>query len=86
MSRIQRLFSLLSGGSGTQDDPNLLTRNGLCSPIDVVIEENSDNGISAGHRMICQKNDRLPARRNLNRAGDHSLAGQLLPLPGAFAA
>jgi hypothetical protein len=69
-----------------QHDPNLLTRNSLSSPIDVVIEENSDNGISAGHRMICQKNDRLPARRNLNRAGDHSLAGQLLPLPGAFAA
>jgi hypothetical protein len=68
-----------------QDDPNLLTRNGLSCPIDVVIEENSDNGISAGHRMICQKNDRLPARRNLNRAADHSLAGQLLPLPGALA-
>ena len=42
VSRIQRLFSLLSGAICHQDDPNLLTRNGLSSPIDVVIEENSD--------------------------------------------
>jgi hypothetical protein len=53
ISRIQRLFSLLSGVICHQDDPNLLTRNSLSCPIDVVIEENSDNGISAGHRMIC---------------------------------
>jgi hypothetical protein len=36
-----------------QHDPNLLPRNSLSGPIDVVVEENSDNGISAGHRMIC---------------------------------
>jgi hypothetical protein len=85
INEIQRLFSLLSGVVSHQHDPNLLTRNSLSSPIDVVIEENGDNGISPGYRMICQKDDRLPARRNLDRAGNDTLTGQLLPASRAIA-
>ena len=58
-------------------DPNLLTRDRLSSAINVGIEQHSDNGIAPGHRMIGEEDDRLPARRNLNRAGNHALAGQL---------
>ena len=77
ISLIQRLFSLLSGAICPQHDSNLLTGDRLSSPINVGIEQHSDNGIAPGDRMIGEEYNWLPARRNLNRAGNHALAGQL---------
>jgi len=63
------------------NDPDLLPGNRLCRPIDSVIDENCDNWISARHRMIGEKDDRLTTRWNLDRAANHTLAGQFLAHP-----
>src|SRR5688500_16833613 len=69
-----------SNGRPDQNNTNLLPGNRLGSPIDVTISEDCDDWISARHRMIGKKDHRLAARRNLDRAANHALAGQLLPL------
>jgi len=68
-----------SSGTPNQYDPNLLPRHSLGDTIDVVVEEDCDDWIPARHRVISQKDDRLTAGRNLNRASSDPLAGQLLP-------
>jgi hypothetical protein len=44
----------------------LLAWNRLCDPVDVVIEENRGNGISARHWVIGEEYDGLTTRRDLN--------------------
>ena len=61
-----------------QNDTNLLPGNHLGGPIDVSIDEDCGDWVSARHRMIGKKDHRLAARRNLDRAANDALAGQLL--------
>jgi hypothetical protein len=61
-----------------ENNAKLLTGNRLGGPINVVVEEDRDNWISACHRMISEEDDRLPARRNLDGAGNHAFARQFL--------
>src|SRR5512133_1074525 len=61
-----------------ENNPKLLTGNRLGDAINVVVEEDRDNWISACHRMISEEDDRLPARRNLNGAANDTFARQLL--------
>ena len=63
-----------------QNNTNLLPGNHLGGPIDVTIDEDCGDWVSARHRMIGKKDHRLAARRNLDRAANDALAGQLLPL------
>src|SRR5829696_9738624 len=63
-----------------QDDPNLLPGNRLGGPIDVTIDDDGDDWISAGDRMVGKKEHRLAASRNLDRASHDALAGQFLSL------
>jgi hypothetical protein len=61
-----------------QEDPNPLPGNRLGRLIDGVVDEDCDDWISTRHRMIGEKDDRLTGGRNLNRAADYTLAGQVL--------
>ena len=63
-----------------QNDPNLLPGNRLGRLIHRLIDEDCDDRISARHRMIGEKNDRLPGGRNLDRAANHAFARQFLSL------
>jgi hypothetical protein len=63
-----------------QDDTNLLPGNRLGGPIDVTINDDGDDWISAGDRMVGKKEHRLAASRNLDRASHDALAGQFLSL------
>jgi hypothetical protein len=56
----------------------LLAWNRLCDPVDVVIEEDRGNGISARDWMIGEEYDGLTAGRDLNGAAYHALARQFL--------
>ena len=70
----------LSNRGPNQNDTNLLPGNRLGGPIDVTVDDDRDDWISAGHRMVGKKQHRLAASRNLDRASHDALAGQFLPL------
>jgi hypothetical protein len=61
-----------------KDEPDLLPRNRLGCPIDVIVDKDSYDWIAARHGMIGKKDDRLTASRNLDRTPNHTLAWQLL--------
>src|SRR5215217_2010603 len=66
-----------------EDNAYLLPGNRLGSLVDVVIDNYRDHRISACHRMIGKKDDRLSPSRKLDRTANHALAWQLLALPGS---
>src|SRR5215207_9748522 len=68
---------------GSEHNADLLPGNCLRGLVDVVIDNYRDDRISACHRMIGKKNDRLSPSRNLDRTANYARAWQLLALPGS---
>ena len=58
-------------------EPYAVTRPELCGDRQVRRPHHADHRVATGRRMVGEEDDRLPARRHLDRPRHHALAGQL---------
>ena len=60
-----------------EDEPDPLPGPHLGRAVDVGVAHRRDDRVAARHRMVGEEHHRLPARRHLDRAAHHPLAGHL---------
>ena len=69
---------LRPSSSSTSDEPQLLARPGLAALPQVVGVDDGEHRVAAGRRVVGEEDHGLPARRHLDGAEHHPLAGQLV--------
>ena len=64
-------------GASTSSEADGLAGADLGRPVDIGVDDDGYHRVAAGDGVVGEEHDRLAARRHLDRAADHALAGQL---------